>query len=144
MKKLGSLVANREVYFVRIGQNVLDVARYMAERNVGAVLVLDGDHLAGVFSERDLMKRVLVAGLHPGQTLVEDVMTRDLVTAVPDESHEEGMQKMKQLNVRHLPIVEEGRLFGLVSLRDLLLMELDEKDHELRMMTAYIHDFPQQ
>lgn len=142
MKKISEIVANREVYFVRVGQTVQQVARYMGDRNVGAVVVLDGDRLVGVFSERDVIKRVLSQGRDPAHTPVEEVMTREVVFANADETYEDCLRKMKQLNVRHLPIVHNGQLLSLVSLRDLLLVDLDEKDHELKMMTAYIHYVP--
>lgn len=142
MKKILEIVANREVYFVRVGQTVQQVARYMGDRNVGAVVVLEGDRLVGVFSERDVIKRVLSQGRDPAHTPVEEVMTREVVFANADETYEDCLRKMKQLNVRHLPIVHNGQLLSLVSLRDLLLVDLDEKDHELKMMTAYIHYVP--
>lgn len=142
MKKIGEIVTNREVYFVRTGQTIVDVAKYMAEKNVGAVLVLDGERTVGIFSERDVLKRVLACGLDPAKIKVEEVMTRELVTADPAESYEDCLRKMKQLNIRHLPVVKSGQLQGLVSLRDLLIVDLDEKDHELKMMTAYIHYVP--
>lgn len=142
MKKIAELVTNREVYFVRTGQTIQEAADYMGKRNIGAVVVLEADRLAGIFSERDLMKRVVMQGLDPAKTKVEDVMTRELVSADADETYENCLRKMKQLNVRHLPIVRAGELLGLVSLRDLLMVDLDEKDHELKMMTAYIHYVP--
>ncbi|MFI5173226.1 MAG: CBS domain-containing protein [Terriglobia bacterium] len=142
MKKIAELVTNREVYFVRTDQTVQEAAQYMGERNVGAVVVLEKDRLAGIFSERDLMKRVVMRGLDPSKTRIEEVMTRELVSADSEESYENCLRKMKQLNVRHLPVVRTGELLGLVSLRDLLMIDLDEKDHELKMMTAYIHYVP--
>lgn len=142
MKKIGEIVAGREVYFVRTGQTILDVTQYMSEKNVGAVLVLDGERTVGIFSERDGLKRVLAPGLDPAKIKVEEVMTRELITADPSESYEDCLRKMKQLNIRHLPVVKSGQLLGLVSLRDLLIVDLDEKDHELKMMTAYIHYVP--
>ncbi|MGB7621320.1 MAG: CBS domain-containing protein [Terriglobia bacterium] len=142
MKKIAELVTNREVYFVRTDQTVQEAAHYMGERNVGAVVVLEKDRLAGIFSERDLMKRVVMRGLDPSKTKIEEVMTRELVSADSEESYENCLRKMKQLNVRHLPVVRTGELLGLVSLRDLLMIDLDEKDHELKMMTAYIHYVP--
>jgi CBS domain-containing protein len=144
MKKIIELVTNREVYFVRTGLTVQEAAHYMGDRNVGAVVVLEKDRLAGIFSERDLMKRVVVDGLDPSKTRIEDVMTRELVSVDAEESYEDCLRKMKQLNVRHLPVVRAGELLGLVSLRDLLMVDLDEKDHELKMMTAYIHYVPPQ
>lgn len=142
MKRIGEIVANREVYFVREGQTVLEAARYMAEKNIGAVLVLGTDRMTGIFSERDVLKRVLSVGLDPARTRLQEVMTRELITADVDDSYEDCLRKMKQMNIRHLPVVEKGTLLGLVSLRDLLLVDLDEKDHELKMMTAYIHYVP--
>ena len=142
MKRIGEMVANREVFFVREGQTVLEAARYMAEKNVGAVLVLGTDRMTGIFSERDVLKRVLTVGLDPTRTRVEEVMTREIATADSKDSYEECLRKMKQMNIRHLPVLENGQLLGLVSLRDLLLVDLDEKDHELKMMTAYIHYVP--
>lgn len=142
MKKTGDILTSREIYFARVGQTVLEVAKYMGERNVGAVVVLEADRLVGIFSERDLLKRVVLCGLDPGKTKVEEVMTRELVTADAEDSYENCLRKMKQLNVRHLPIIKGGQLLGLVSLRDLLIVDLDEKDHELKMMTAYIHYVP--
>ncbi|MBZ5537468.1 MAG: CBS domain-containing protein [Acidobacteriia bacterium] len=142
MKKIAELVTNREVYFIRAGQTVQEAANYMGMRNVGAVVVLEADRLAGIFSERDLMKRVVMRGLDPANTKIEEVMTREVVSADADETYENCLRKMKQLNVRHLPIVRAGELLGVVSLRDLLMVDLDEKDHELKMMTAYIHYVP--
>lgn len=142
MKKISEIVAHREVYFVRTGQAVQAVAKYMGERNVGAVVVLEGDRLAGIFSERDLLKRVVMRGLDPAKTKVEEVMTTELISATAEETYEDCLRKMKHMNVRHLPIIKGGQLLGLVSLRDLLMVDLDEKDHELKMMTAYIHYVP--
>ncbi|MDD5543083.1 MAG: CBS domain-containing protein [Acidobacteriia bacterium] len=142
MKRIGEIVANREVYFVREGQTVMEAARYMAEKNIGAVLVLGTDRMTGIFSERDVIKRVLSAGLDPEHTRIEQVMTHEMVTADADDSYEDCLRKMKQMSIRHLPVLEKGTLQGLVSLRDLLLVDLDEKDHELKMMTAYIHYVP--
>jgi CBS domain-containing protein len=142
MKKIREIVNNREVYFVRAGQTVLEAARYMSEKKVGAVVILDGDRMAGIFSERDLMNRVVASGLDPARTPVESAMTREVVWADAEESYEDCLRKMKQLNARHLPVVRQGQLLGLVSLRDLLMVDVDEKDHELKMMTAYIHYVP--
>ena len=109
---------------------------------MGAVAALDGDRLAGVISERDIMGRVVAAGLDLDQTRVRDVMTRDLVVAHVDDSHEDGLRKMKQAGCRHLPVVEGDRLIGMVSQRDLLQIDLSEKDEEIRWLNAYIHFIP--
>ena len=142
MKTIGGLVAGRETFHVRSEQSVRDAARYMTDRRVGAVSVLDGTRLVGVLSERDVMGRVVARQLDPDRTRVGDVMTKDLVVAQGTESHEEGLRKMKQAGCRHLPVVEGDQLVGMVSQRDLLQIDLSEKDEEIRWLNAYIHFIP--
>ena len=143
MKTIGALVAGRtELYHLGADQSVRDAARYMTERRVGAVSVLDGTRLVGVLSERDIMARVVAAGLDLDRTKVGDVMTRELVVAEAADSHEDGLRKMKQAGCRHLPVVQAGGLLGMVSQRDLLQVDLTEKDEEIRWLNAYIHFIP--
>jgi len=142
MKTIGHLVSGREVYHIAEEQSVRDAARYMTERRVGAVAVLAGDRLAGILSERDIMGRVVARGLDLDQTRVGDVMTRDLVVARANDSHEDGLRRMKQAGCRHLPVVEADRLVGMVSQRDLLQVDLTEKDEEIRWLNAYIRFIP--
>jgi CBS domain-containing protein len=141
-KTIGSLVADRETYHVDGDLSIRAAARYMTERRVGAVAVLEGDRLAGIVSERDIMGRVVAAGRDLDQTRVRDVMTRDLVVAGAADSHEDGLRMMKQAGCRHLPVVEGDRLVGMVSQRDLLQIDLSEKDEEIRWLNAYIHFIP--
>ncbi len=142
MKTMRSVVGGREVFHVGGDDSIRDVARYMTERRVGAVAVLEGSRLAGIISERDIMSRVVARGLDPDATRAAEVMTRDLVVAGADESHEDAVRKMKQVGCRHLPIVEKDHLVGMVSLRDLLQVDLTEKDEEIRWLNAYIHFIP--
>lgn len=142
MTSIRAFVEKKPVYSVRPDMNVLQVARYMCEKRVGAVVVLDGEWPVGVFSERDLMERVVTRGRDPGTVRVDEVMTRDIVTGSPDDSHIDCMRKMQARGCRHLPIVEGGRLMAMISLRDLLKVQIDEKDEEIKWMNAYIHDVP--
>jgi CBS domain-containing protein len=142
MKTVGNLVVGREAYHVRVEHTVREAARYMSDRRVGAVAVLDGDRLSGVLSERDIMSRVVAGGLDPDGVKVGAVMTRDLVVASPSESHEEGVRKMKQAGCRHLPVIQGERFLGMVSLRDLLQVNLSEKDEAIRLLKSYIHYVP--
>ena len=96
MKTIGGLVSGREIFHVRSDHSVRDAARYMTDRRVGAVAVLDGTRLVGILSERDVMGRVVARQLDPDRTRVGEVMTKDLVVAQSDESHEEGLRRMKQ------------------------------------------------
>ena len=142
MKTIGGIVSGREVSHVRAEDTVREAARYMTERRVGAVAVLDGTRLAGILSERDVMGRVVAKNLDPDDTRVRDVMTRDLVVGHAEDSHEEALRKMKQAGCRHLPVVEGDRLTGMVAQRDLLAIDLSEKDEEIRWLNAYIHFIP--
>src|ERR1044072_4778888 len=120
MKTLGSIVkdSKRDLYTVPADSSVQTAVEYMTSRNVGAVIISDGERIVGLFSERDLMKRVVARGLNPKAVQVRDVMTTEVVAGNPDDSHEDGISKMRQARCRHLPILEGMRFLGLVSLRD--------------------------
>jgi CBS domain-containing protein len=140
MSTIRELVKDREVYTVQADVSVMDAAAYMRERNVGAVPVLRNSNLVGVFSERDIMTRVLLSTRDPNKTKVSEVMTPDPRVVGLEESVERCMLIMKQNGFRHLPVVEgDSRLIGFLSLRDLLLHDLDEKEVEVRMMRAYMN-----
>ena len=139
MSCIHDLVRNQEICGVEVGQTVLAVVRIMVERNIGAVPVLDNGQLVGVFSERDLMRRVVAEGRDPSRTGIADVMTPEPFVVSPTESIENCLLVMRRHGFRHLPICHEQRLVGMVSLRDIILHDLDEKDDEVRMMRAYIH-----
>jgi CBS domain-containing protein len=142
MKTIGGLVSGREIFHVRSEDSVREAARYMTGRRVGAVSVLEGTRLVGILSERDVMGRVVAVPLDPDLTRVAEVMTRDLVVAQAGDSLEDGVRKMKQAGCRHLPVVDGERLLGMVSLRDLLQIDLSAKDEEIRWLNAYIHYIP--
>ena len=108
------------------------------------VPVLKDGQLEGIFSERDIMKRVLVEGLDPAKTSVADVMTRNPLVVSPDDKIEHCLMVMKQHGFRHLPVCNGRKLEGFLSLRDLLLHEVNEKDGEVRMMREYMHATPGQ
>jgi len=137
-----SIVADREIFYVSVDDTVRHVAQYMADRRIGAVPVLEGERLAGILSERDIMSRVVAKGLSPETTRAGDVMTRELLVAAGSESYEDALRKMRQAGCRHLPIVEEDRLIGTISQRDLMQVDLSVKDEEIRWLNAYIHFIP--
>ncbi len=142
MKRISELVENRPVYSVPLGATVAEAVAYMAERRVGAVSVLDGEQLVGIFSERDLLKRVVAAGRDPRHTPLAEVVTRDPLVADANESPAACLERMQQARIRHLPVFSAGRLLGLVTMRDLLLADLEEKGDEVRLMRAYISFTP--
>ena len=140
---ISDLISNQDTYGAEANQTVFEVVKAMVSRNIGAVPVLHGGKLIGIFSERDLMGRVVAEGLDPLATQIEQVMTKDPLTVSPTESVENCMGLMRRHGFRHLPICDGQRLVAVVSLRDVLLHDLTEKDHEVRMMRAYIQASPE-
>jgi len=138
-----NLLNNQTLISGHIQQTVLELARLMVEHNIGAVPVLKNGELVGIFTERDLMSRVVAAGRDAAQLLVAEVMTDDPLTIDPDDSLETCLTLMRRHNFRHLPVSKGRELKGIVSLRDILLHDLDEKDDEVRMMRAYLHSTPE-
>jgi CBS domain-containing protein len=126
-----------------VNDSVLQVAHAMVERNIGAVPVLREGKLAGVFSERDLMRRIVVEGRNPQATTVGEVMTPEPLSVGRNDDLEHCLRLMREHGFRHLPICEGEQLLGFVSLRDMLLRDLSEKDDEVRLMRAYIHSAPE-
>jgi len=137
------LLRNQVTVSAEARQTVLEVARMMVEHNIGAVPVLQDGQLTGIFSERDLMIRVVVGGNDPARTLVGQVMTDDPLTVAPNDPLETCMTLMRRHGFRHLPVCAGRELKGVISLRDILLHNLDEKDDEVRMMRAYLHSTPE-
>ena len=142
MSSVYDLVKDQDTYRATVEQSVLEVARAMVERNIGAVPVLRDGLLVGVFSERDLMRRVVVEGRDPARTSLAEVMTQDPLTVAPQEDMETCRFLMRRHGFRHLPICEGKQLRGMVSMRDIILHDLSERDEEVRMMRAYIHSIP--
>jgi CBS domain-containing protein len=140
--RICDLIKDQETYQAELGHTVLETVQAMVERNIGAVPVLHNGKLVGIFSERDLMKRVVAEGRDPRSTCMAEVMTDDPLTIHMNEELGTCMALMRQHNFRHLPVCQDGHLVGMVSLRDILLHDLNEKDDEVRMMRAYIHSVP--
>src|SRR5581483_1589308 len=144
MKTVEEILERRPLIHATTSDNVRKVAQRMAEENVCAVAVLDSGKLVGVFSERDLMTRVVARGLNPEKTPVQEVMTRSLVVAEPREDVESALQKMNSQGCRHLPVVDRGNLIGMISLRDLLQLD-DEEAHQkasfLNELVTYSPDY---
>ncbi len=142
MKKVRDIMRYGFLFTVQRHATVAEAVRVMATHNVGIVTVLDGDKLAGVFSERDVVRRVVNAGLDPARTPVADVMTSDLVVADADEDYQSAMRKMDQANIRHLLVVSEGRILSMISIRDLMRVEIQDKGEEIRYLHEYLYQVP--
>jgi CBS domain-containing protein len=121
---------------------VFDVVVAMSDGRIGAIPIIEGERLVGIFSERDLMTRVVVAGRDPRNTRVLEVMTHEVITAGLDESVDRCLQKMQRAGCRHLPVVHDGRVISMLSMRDLLRDEVEEQGEEIRHLRAYIQQIP--
>jgi CBS domain-containing protein len=139
MSRVSDIIQNRELFWVGSTQTVAEAARRMADLHVGAILVLNGEKLEGVFSERDIMTRVVVPGKDPERTRVSEVMSTHLTTIEEKASLEEAMELMTACSCRHLPVMREGGLVGFLSMRDLMHLELARKTEEIHHMRAYIN-----
>lgn len=139
MSSIYDLVKDKEAHTIRADETVLDAAQQMVANNVGAVPVLRDGELVGIFSERDIMTRIVAERRDPARTLVSEVMTAHPLTVDYRDSIEHCMVLMREHGFRHLPICDGKKLKGIVSLRDILLRNLTEKDEEVQMMRAYIH-----
>ena len=126
MSSLREIVKDRKVYSIDAAGTVLEAARFMMEHNIGALPVVRNGELAGIFSERDIMNRVVAAGRTPGHTAVSEVMTANPRAVNLDESIDECLFIMHEFGFRHLCIVEGKELRGFVSLRDILMNQAGE------------------
>ncbi len=133
MATVNDLIKDRRIYSIDANASVLEAARFMMEHSIGALPVVREGELAGIVSERDVMNRVVAVGRMPGQTRVSEVMTANPRSVSPEESIEECLFLMKEFNFRHLPVCEGKQLRGLISLRDLLLLNSRQQSDHRRM-----------
>lgn len=139
MEDLRSILKTTEVHSVQVGTKVYDVVKFMAEKSVGLVPVLDGDKLVGVFSERDLVKRIIAVDKDVKETPVEEVMSTNLVIAKITESSAEALAKMKEAKIRHILVVDGEKLVGVLSMRDLLEVDLLQCKTTVEVLNNYIY-----
>lgn len=140
MKSLRDLCSQRSMYYVNTGMSVYEVVSRMAENNVGAVPVLDDSgKLKGIFSERDLMTRCAAKKLDMENTKIDDVMTRGVILMEAHDSYEDCLKIMQQEGIRHMPVREEEKLIGMVSMRDLMQEDVEEKKQEIENLNSYIY-----
>ena len=140
MKTLRQLIEskNRPIVSISPEQTVLRALEIMAQHDVGALLVLDGDRLAGVFSERDYARKVILKGHSSRETPVSDIMTPAPTSVSPATTVDECMRLCTELRVRHLPVLENNKLVGIVSIGDLVKWKISEVEAEADTLKAYI------
>ncbi|AFH50695.1 IMP dehydrogenase [Ignavibacterium album JCM 16511] len=139
METIKDIIKGREIYTVESGTSVKAAVNYMAEKGVGLVPVLKDGKLVGVFSERDLVKRVIAKEKDINSTLVDDVMSTNLVIAKIDETTEQAMAKMKEAKTRHILLIDNDNLVGVLSVRDLLEIDLNQCKTTVEVLHNYIY-----
>ena len=141
MKTVAQLLALKSGGIVAIAPEVtvLDAVKLLAEKNVGAVLVIDGTRLVGMFSERDYARKVVLQGKSSANTPVSEVMTRDVVFVTPANTNEDCMALMTDKHVRHLPVVANDQVVGLLSIGDLVKDIISEQQFIISQLESYIH-----
>ena len=130
---------DRAVFSLGPEAPVLEAIRAMADHHVGALLVMKAEVLAGIVSERDYARKVILRGRSSSDTPVKDIMTSPVLTVSPDTSVEQCMQLVTDKRVRHLPVVEAGRVVGMVSIGDLVKAVIAEQQQQIQQLESYIH-----
>jgi CBS domain-containing protein len=134
LRIIPDVVQDQELATLSPDDTVADAAALMAERRLGAVMVVERGRLAGIFTERDMVSRVVAGGRDPGATALAQVMTPDPDTLAPEDFAREALQRMAAKGYRHLPVVEDGRPVGMVSVRDLYALVVDRLEHGIVRM----------
>ena len=127
-----------EVFAIGPDAPVIDAIRLMAEKHIGAVLVIHGGHLAGILSERDYARKIVLQGRSSATTPVRAIMTSDVVTVGLDETTDRCMQLVTDRRIRHLPVVHAGEVLGVVSIGDLVKAVIEDQQVELDQLQRYI------
>jgi CBS domain-containing protein len=128
----------RQVWAVAPGMTVFEALQLMAEKEIGAVLVIEGDRTAGIFSERDYARQVILKGKASKDTPVRDVMTSRVLFARLEQTLEECMALMTDKRIRHLPVLAEGRVEGILSIGDVVKAVISEKEFIISQLETYI------
>jgi CBS domain-containing protein len=128
-----------DVWFVRPEAFVFDAVKMMSERSVGALLVMDGEKMVGIITERDYARKVVLAGKSSKQTQVKDIMTQRVLWVAPERTIEECMALMTDKKVRHLPVVENTQVVGIVSIGDLVKAIIAEQQVIIDQLQNYIN-----
>jgi CBS domain-containing protein len=140
MRLVRDLLAEKgtEIWSVTPTTTVLEALRVMAQRRVGALLVIDGDKLEGMFSERDYARKVVLMGKSSKDTPVRDIMSPKVVSVTPAQSTDECMALMTEHRIRHLPVMSDGEILGVISIGDVVKAQIAEREEVIQQLEGYI------
>lgn len=141
MKTVAQILQQKPTGIISIKPDaaVLEALKLLAEKDVGAVLVMEDARLVGIFSERDYARKVALKGKSSGEVRVSDIMTRQVVFVTPSQTNEECMALMTQKHIRHLPVIDQGRVLGVLSIGDLVKDVISEQQFIISQLENYIH-----
>lgn len=139
VKQLLAAKGHPTIASIKPDATVLDALRLMAEKNIGAVLVMDGDKLLGLFSERDYARHVILEGRTSAGTQIAEIMTSKVLYVGLDSNTDQCMQIMTDKHIRHLPVLEQDKVLGMVSIGDIVKATLTEQAVTIEQLTRYIH-----
>jgi CBS domain-containing protein len=139
-RKVGLVLAEKgyDVHSITPDTSVFEALERMAEHNVGALIVVDRDDVVGILSERDYARKVILLGRASRDTLVREVMTSDVITVDPDTTVGQCMQLMTARRIRHLPVLQDGRLMGVISIGDVVKSIMADQAFEIEQLQGYI------
>jgi CBS domain-containing protein len=130
------------LYSVSSDQTVLEALKVMADKNIGALLVVDKGVLTGIFSERDYARKVILKGRHSDDTRIAEVMTANVITIEPEQLLEDSMVIMSDRHIRHLPVMEKGELIGIISINDVVTAIIRDQKTRIDSLESYISGSP--
>jgi CBS domain-containing protein len=128
----------RDVVSIAPDASVLDAIRLMSDRGIGALVVMDGNKLAGILTERDYARKVILKGRASDATEVREIMTTDVITTTSSESVEKCMNIVTDKRIRHLPVVDEGEIVGMISIGDLVKAIISDQQQAIEQLEHYI------
>jgi CBS domain-containing protein len=129
---------NQSVYTIAETDSVYNAVKLMAEHQIGAVVVTDGDKIAGIITERDYARKIVLMDRSSKATPVQDIMTRAVIFVRPDQSSDECMALMTERRMRHLPVIDQERLVGMISIGDLVKNIIEEQEFTIKQLEHYI------
>jgi CBS domain-containing protein len=142
MKTVQQLLESKRYSVVSVlpSTTVLEALKVMADKEIGAVIVIDDGHLAGIFSERDYARKVVLQGKASKDTPVREIMTERVVCVRPEQTIEDCMGLMTDKRIRHLPVLEHKKVIGVISIGDVVKEMLSEKEFVIKQLESYIHN----
>lgn len=130
----------QSVVSLEADEPVVHAARLMNERGIGGIVVMEGDHMVGVFTERDILRRVVAERRDPAATQLRDVMTTPVIYCPPDAKLDELTALMTEERIRHLPVMDEGKLCGIITTGDILAFQVREQAFHIEHLHKYVYD----